>query len=335
MSLRGQAAKLPHPFQPWPPVRPTPRRPNLQLSDLQSLRVFAAVARAGGMSAAQADLGMSLSNISAQISGFEQRFRLRLCERGRAGFALTPEGERILSMASEVDGYLGRFADELAELGGSLRGSLCVAGHGGDYTHAEYVLPQAIGRLMRRPNNQANVRLEIGSQSFILNGIVNGGIDVGIGHFAVATDGVVKRPIYRERASLYCGRAHPLFARSPGDITPEDIAACDFAMRNETATLPEALGQPRVRAIAPTQEARALLVISGAFLAFLPDHVAHRWVARDEMRAIGGPGMGYETEMQIVTRDHKLSGPLLRAFLEDYAAEALLARAGALAGSAR
>ena len=65
-------------------------------TDLRLLRVFQTVADCGGMSAAELELNISTSTISRHVKDLETRLGLVLCRRGRSGFALTPEGERIL-----------------------------------------------------------------------------------------------------------------------------------------------------------------------------------------------------------------------------------------------
>lgn len=68
----------------------------IDTADIRLFRIFVVVARAGGLTAAQPELNLSLSSVSEKIAALEQRFGLRLCNRGRSGFALTAEGEVIL-----------------------------------------------------------------------------------------------------------------------------------------------------------------------------------------------------------------------------------------------
>ena len=63
--------------------------------DLRLLRVFDAVVRCGGLSAAQAELNVGQSTISMQIGQLEVRLGAKLCERGRGGFRLTDQGRAI------------------------------------------------------------------------------------------------------------------------------------------------------------------------------------------------------------------------------------------------
>jgi len=57
--------------------------------DLRLLRVFKAVADAGGLSNAQAVLNLNPSTISTQLSTLEAQLGYTLCQRGRSGFKLT------------------------------------------------------------------------------------------------------------------------------------------------------------------------------------------------------------------------------------------------------
>src|SRR5579864_938231 len=75
-----------------------------QLSDLdlRLIRVFLSVLDAGGVSAAQTALNVSQSTISTQLATLETRLGFRLCERGRAGFRLTPRGEQFAQACRQL-----------------------------------------------------------------------------------------------------------------------------------------------------------------------------------------------------------------------------------------
>ena len=81
------------------PVPTSPRQRAVlgQLSDmdLRLLQVFKAVVECGGMAAAELELNIGTSTVSRHVKDLETRLGLTLCRRGRAGFALTPEGQRV------------------------------------------------------------------------------------------------------------------------------------------------------------------------------------------------------------------------------------------------
>src|SRR5262249_31179570 len=94
-------------------------------ADLRSLRIFCAVVRNKGFSPAEADLQISLSAISRDIANLEKRMGIRLCTRGRTGFALTREGEKFHDAAQillrATDGFRARVNEIYAEVVGELK----------------------------------------------------------------------------------------------------------------------------------------------------------------------------------------------------------------------
>ncbi|MBY6091837.1 LysR family transcriptional regulator [Maritimibacter alkaliphilus] len=306
------------------------RTQNLHAQDIRHLQVFVVVASSGGMTAAQPALNMTLSSISTSISTFEKRFGITVCHRGRGGFELTDEGRVVYDIARDLLNRFSSAASEIALLGGVLSGELTIAGHGGDYTHPEYLIPEAVDRFLSRPDNSVALRMEIGSQTFIIQGVLRGDIDVGIGSFPLAREGVRRTPLYEEKASLYCGSRHPLFGGQTADMPPEAFSDFDFVLRTETAPIRDVVPGMRVRAVAPTQEARAMFILSGQIIGFLPDHVAHRWVARGQMKRIGGAELRYASQMELITKEDSRRNPVVEAFVADYAAAVLTATGRAL-----
>jgi DNA-binding transcriptional LysR family regulator len=61
------------------------------------------------MAAAELELNIGTSTVSRHIKDLETRLGLTLCRRGRAGFALTAEGQRVydetLRLLAAVDGF--------------------------------------------------------------------------------------------------------------------------------------------------------------------------------------------------------------------------------------
>jgi DNA-binding transcriptional LysR family regulator len=64
-------------------------------SDLRLLNIFKVVVENNGVTPAQDVLGKNKATISIALSDLETRFGFSLCQRGRGGFKLTPEGEVI------------------------------------------------------------------------------------------------------------------------------------------------------------------------------------------------------------------------------------------------
>src|SRR6187402_1443668 len=78
-------------------------------ADLRLLDVFRKVVDCGGLAAAELDLNIGISTVSRHLKELETRLGLVLCRRGRGGFALTREGERVyagaLGLMASVDAF--------------------------------------------------------------------------------------------------------------------------------------------------------------------------------------------------------------------------------------
>ena len=299
-----------------------PEVPSLQISDLEALRMFVAVADAGGLSAAQGRIGASLSRISQVLNDFEKRFDVKLCLRGRSGFALTEAGEHVYASAAALLRMLEAFEADLAAYRGTLAGQLCIAAHEGDASHPAFLLPQAINRFLSRDRNETRLRLLSGPEDVILNGVVGGSIDIAFGYFPSARSGVTRYVLHEETVNLYCGVGHPLFGAAPGEDNLPAILSHEFAVRSMAPgpQIPPPLRGVKARALAVSQDSRALLVLSGKFLALLPEHFARRWVEGGQMRRLGGDDLSYRIRAELITRDTKIPPAAVAAFLEDYAA---------------
>ena len=70
--------------------------------ELEQLRIFTALCETGGFSAAARRLYKSHSSVSRAVSALERELGVRLCERDRTHFAITPAGERLYAGASAL-----------------------------------------------------------------------------------------------------------------------------------------------------------------------------------------------------------------------------------------
>jgi hypothetical protein len=123
---------------------------SLSDSDIRLLRVFQAVVRQQGFAAAQSELGLSPATISNHIAHLETRLGVRLCSRGRKGFALTPEGARL----HEASLNLLRSVENFSTIVGSVRGHLTGSVHFGTvdaiYTNGDLDISSALAEFSKR-----------------------------------------------------------------------------------------------------------------------------------------------------------------------------------------
>lgn len=100
-----------------------------QLSDmdLRLLQVYKAVVDCGGFSAAELELNIGVSTISRHIKDLEIRLGLVLCQRGRSGFALTDQGQRVYEEATKLFAALNGFRASIDEIHGRIGGVINIA----------------------------------------------------------------------------------------------------------------------------------------------------------------------------------------------------------------
>ena len=96
--------------------------------DLVRLKVLAAVARHGSVTAAARDLGYAQPSISHHLSRLEAEVGLPLTQRAGRGIRLTPSGELLAQRAAEILGRVESAEDELAAIGGLRTGRVRIAG---------------------------------------------------------------------------------------------------------------------------------------------------------------------------------------------------------------
>lgn len=187
----------------------------MQLSgaDIRLMRVFDAVVRHRGFAAAQAELNVSQSTISTQITALEDRLGMTLCRRGRAGFRLTQKGEAVHAAVVRFLAASEEFTSETAALRGALSGTLRIGVVDNVVTDPNFRLPEAISALEKRATS---LRIELAqcSPQDLQARVRDGSLHLGIGSFPHKVAGLNYKPLYTETNYLYW-RVQPPALESP------------------------------------------------------------------------------------------------------------------------
>lgn len=289
---------------------------NLSNPDLRLIRVFLAVVEAGGVSAAQSTLNVNQSTISSQLAALETRLGYRLCERGRAGFQLTPKGEQFVATSRRLLEAVDVFCTEARQLDRQLVGHLRIGVIGHTAMSANARLSEAIHRFRSR-DESVELTLAMLAPGTLEEAMINGDMQVGIGYFWHRVPSLDYVPLFTEHQVGYCGRGHPLFGRS-GALPQEAVAAHDWVWRSYP--LPD-LDLPtanwHVTARADNMEAVAVLILSGHHLGFLPEHFAAPLVEQGLLAPLNPATLHYHATFHMVTRRQAQRGEVLQAFLDD------------------
>ncbi|CAD5108247.1 LysR family transcriptional regulator [Zestomonas carbonaria] len=285
--------------------------------DIRLLRLFRSVVECGGFSAAESVLGIGRSAISQQMSDLEQRLGLRLCQRGRAGFALTEEGREVYHSALQLLSALESFRTEVNGLHRHLRGELNIGLTDNLVTMPHMRITHALARLKERgPDVRVNIRMIPPSE--VERGVLDGRLHVGVVPQSGALSGLEYQPLYDERSLLYCAVGHPLFYVDDQELddarlNAQDAIAPTFRLPSDILAHYQAL---HCTASASDREGMAFLILTGRYIGYLPDHYASAWVQQGRLRALKPASRFYDLNLASVTRKGRRPHLVLESFLE-------------------
>lgn len=282
---------------------------NLSLGDaeLRLLRVFASVVQHGGFTAAQSALGMTQATISTHMRHLEERIGLRLCTRGRSGFQLTEEGRLVYDAALELFGSLEKFQSRIGEAQGELSGKLSFGTVDAMISNRDLNLPGALAAF-HADAPRVHLEIDVAAPQVLHQGLLNGAYQIAL----MPSVGSVmpnfrSHPVFSEVQKLYCAEGHPLFDRPDADLTDALLEAQSFAGR--TYMLNETICGVNFNwaAATPHMEGTLLLLLSGAYIGFLPDHYADEWVRTGRLRILAPERMTFEDMFHIAYPRNKPS----------------------------
>lgn len=276
-----------------------------QLSDmdLRLLKVFKSVVECGGMAAAELELNIGTSTVSRHVKDLETRLGLILCRRGRAGFALTAEGQRVyqetLRLLASVDAFRHGIDDIHRRMGGQLE----IAVFDKSASNPQAHIGEAIARFAQQAP-EVTLSVHVASIGTIERGLIDGHFHVGVIPTHRNSQSLAYADLFGETMLLYCGQHHPLFGANHEHLSWETLRRYPFAGLDHHSPNMELSHQANLtrKATGSDEEAIALLILSGQFLGFLPDHYASRFSQLGQMQAIAPERFRYTCRFVSVLR---------------------------------
>ncbi len=237
-----------------------------QISDfeIRLLKVFQAVVECGGFTAAEAELGIGRSTISVHIANLESRLNLKLCRRGRGGFALTEEGEEVHELMKEFFSSMELFRSGINSLHADLSGELKVIASDTICLQEEARIPEIISRFSTvAPGVQ--VQLDVRGMTDIEQMVLNDKAHVGFVHLHQEHASLDYNVLYKNRCHLYCSSSHPLHD-APADDLHNAIKSnmLVYSGLKSSSEVALQLADMNKAAVAYFYEARLAMIFSGA-----------------------------------------------------------------------
>ncbi|GBQ19987.1 LysR family transcriptional regulator [Gluconacetobacter sacchari DSM 12717] len=284
--------------------------------DLRLLRVFRTVATRGGFAAAELALGKSKSSISIDISSLEQRLRIRLCRRGRGGFALTPEGRAVLEATDDLLRDIDRFRDRVNIASGVLSGRFALYVIDNMLVYGETGIIQAL-EIFARQHPQVFISMTSTSAAEIEHALLDGRATAALTLMPTDQPALSASILVTETLHLYCGRRHALF----GHDGPLTLAMLENERLIDVSDAATASDWPAIRrrlafsASAETIDARAMLILTGVYIGFLPDAFAAPMVRDGRLRPLACTDLPpLSTQLHFVVKKEAENSLMVNAF---------------------
>ncbi len=283
--------------------------------DLRLLLILRTIVESKGLARAQHALNMSQSSVSASLAELEERLGLRLCNRGRAGFELTEAGRIVYEASHDLFDAVSRFSASTNAISDATRGVLRIGAVDAIATNASLPLADALRRFKKYSKNVLVDFLNTGPEELEAQ-VLQGRRDIVIGPYAERYATLTYVPLHAERQTLYCSRHHALFERLATVKTAEALTGHAFVSRrylHSSDLLRVGLSDPR--AVVDTMEAQLILIQSGEYFGYLPEHYAAAWVTSGELRAIRPDEFSYVSHFFAVFIRQRIPNQLIKKFI--------------------
>ncbi|OUS32453.1 LysR family transcriptional regulator ['Osedax' symbiont bacterium Rs2_46_30_T18] len=286
-------------------------------TDIRLLKIYKAVVECGGFTTAEVELNISRAAISIAMSDLEQRLSLRLCQRGRSGFSMTPQGTEVYQATLQLFSALEDFRTQVNSIHHQLKGELNIGITDNLVTMPKMIITKALSNLKKRgPEVRINIRMI--PPGDIEMGVLDGKLHTGVIPVLKKLPGLEYLSLYKEQSNLYCSSAHPLFMLQERDISTEQIEGYD-------AVLPAYAQPARIKAMyqrlkgtatATDREGIAFLILTGHYIGYLPTHFAERWLLQGTLRAILPRELNFQTPISAISRKGARTNLVLQSYLE-------------------
>ena len=176
---------------------------------IQSFKVFSNLAETSSFSKAAQMNSITQSAVSQQVRALERRFRVKLIERGRKNFSLTPEGREFLQASHQVMDILGDLESRIHNLQNLVAGDLCISTI---FSIGLHELPPYL-KIFRQVHSEVEVRVEYRRSSEVYSSVLDGRAEIGLVAYPSPRRGLKAMTFWSDRLVLICSPSHPLASR--------------------------------------------------------------------------------------------------------------------------
>ncbi|EXB48803.1 lysR substrate binding domain protein [Acinetobacter baumannii 146457] len=250
------------------------------------------------------------------MSDLENRLGIRLCQRGRAGFALTDEGREILEYIEVLTASIEDFRAKINQMHNQLKGEFNIGIINNLVTMPSLYITNTLAQLAEE-NAEVVINISMSTLSDIECRVLDNRLHAGVIPLVTPLSGLDYLHLYEEKSFLYCGKNHPLFNHldeiKSKDLNNWQAVLPNYAITAEASKLHQLLD---CSATASDREGIAFMILTGKFLGFLPDHYAKKWVDDGFMQPILQQVIHHSTPICLITHKGKNYNMVLKAFMD-------------------
>ena len=284
--------------------------------DIRLLRIFSTIAECGGVSGAAFALNVDRSTISRQLTELETRLGLRLCERSRAGFWLTNEGQVILNRSQDLLGAINAFSQHVSEIHREIAGELVIGVADTTVHHPKFRLAEAL-KSFQSEAPRVEVNLKVMAINDITGAVLNRSCHVGYMPTFAKRPELHYESLYKEKNVLHCASAHPIYGRESVNIPLDELKAFPIVtLAHESGGAAQIQKLDLTRGpVTNADEGVATLILTGAFLGYLQEDFGDIFVRQNKMARITTPRTSYSVETCAVTLESNRRSGLIELFM--------------------
>jgi DNA-binding transcriptional LysR family regulator len=191
------------------------------LKDFAKLQTFLMVIKEKSFSKASAKLGISQPAVTQQIKFIEDYLDTKIVDRKKNGIILTKEGEDLYRIALRLEKSIANSEKELLKI---INKEFTFV-MGSSFTIGNYVLPNYLGDIKKRINNEVFMNVDISEN--IIEQLEDKKIDVALIESPVFKDGIIYREWVEDEMVVFSNQ--PLKKQ----LTADDLLSFDWICRNE------------------------------------------------------------------------------------------------------
>ena len=199
----------------------------------------------------------------------------------------------------DLFGSIEQFQSRLGEAQGDLSGNLRFGTVDAMITNRALNLQDAIGAFHRLAP-RVQLEIDVAAPQVLYQGLLEGAYQIVLmpsisglpSHFRA-------QAIYSEAQKLYCAKGNPLFELPDERITDVLLETQPFAGRTYMTDRQICGVNFGWSAATPHMEGTLLLLLSGVYIGFLPDHYADEFVRNGQLRMLAPQRMSFEDPFYI------------------------------------